>query len=305
MRHLRAHAVQVALARPAHHHDLADVDAARQLRHPGAGPAAARPALVHRQRRRDLPEPQPGLRRAARRTSWSSAPTTSTAWTRGRWCEQHIDGGAGVTVAGIRVPRARGLRQFGVIETGRRRPHDRAVPGEARRPARRSRATPTTSYASMGNYVFTTEVLVEALRVDAGDERLGARHGRQHHPDADRRRATAQVYDFDDNDVPGATDRDRGYWRDVGTLDAYHDAHMDLVSVHPIFNLYNRQLADPVQPAAAAAGEVRRGRQRATSRWSAPARSSPARTCATPCCRDNVDGPRGRATSRARCSCRA
>ena len=43
------------------------------------------------------------------------------------------------------------------------------------------------------------------------------------------------------NVVPGATDRDRGYWRDVGTLDAYHDAHMDLVSVHPIFNLYNRR----------------------------------------------------------------
>ena len=63
---LRAHAVQVALAGPAHHHDLADVDAARQLRHPGAGAAAARPALVHRQRRRDLPEPQPRLRRAAR-----------------------------------------------------------------------------------------------------------------------------------------------------------------------------------------------------------------------------------------------
>jgi glucose-1-phosphate adenylyltransferase len=39
--------------------------------------------------------------------------------------------------------------------------------------------------------------------------------------------------------VPGATDRDRGYWRDVGTLDAFYDAHMDLVSIHPVFNLYN------------------------------------------------------------------
>ena len=42
------------------------------------------------------------------------------------------------------------------------------------------------------------------------------------------------------NVVPGSTDRDRGYWRDVGTLDAYYDSHMDLVSVHPVFNLYNR-----------------------------------------------------------------
>src|SRR3712207_1714420 len=55
------------------------------------------------------------------------------------------------------------------------------------------------------------------------------------------RQGAAQVYDFNDNDVPGATERDAGYWRDVGTLDSYYDAHMDLVSVHPVFNLYNRQ----------------------------------------------------------------
>jgi glucose-1-phosphate adenylyltransferase len=51
----------------------------------------------------------------------------------------------------------------------------------------------------------------------------------------------AYVYDFADNDVPGAEERDRGYWRDVGTIDAFYDAHMDLVAVHPIFNLYNQQ----------------------------------------------------------------
>ena len=54
-------------------------------------------------------------------------------------------------------------------------------------------------------------------------------------------RGGAQVYDFNYNDVPGATERDQGYWRDVGTLDSYYDAHMDLVSIHPVFNLYNRQ----------------------------------------------------------------
>jgi glucose-1-phosphate adenylyltransferase len=51
----------------------------------------------------------------------------------------------------------------------------------------------------------------------------------------------AQVYDFAENEVPGAMERDQHYWRDVGTLDAYYDAHMDLVSVLPVFNLYNRQ----------------------------------------------------------------
>jgi glucose-1-phosphate adenylyltransferase len=64
----------------------------------------------------------------------------------------------------------------------------------------------------------------------------------------------AAVYDFDDNEVPGATERDRGYWRDVGTLDAYYDAHIDLVSVHPVFNLYNhtwpiRTATPPLPPA--------------------------------------------------------
>ena len=91
----------------------------------------------------------------------------------------------------------------------------------------------------MGNYVFSTDVLVEALRIDAGDD--GSIHdmGTNIIPMMVEQ-GLAEVYDFDDNLVPGSTDRDKGYWRDVGTLDAYHDAHMDLVSVHPIFNLYNR-----------------------------------------------------------------
>ena len=52
-------------------------------------------------------------------------------------------------------------------------------------------------------------------------------------------RGEGQVYDFTANSVPGSTERDRAYWRDVGTIDAYHDAHMDLVSVDPVFNVYN------------------------------------------------------------------
>ncbi len=151
---------------------------------------------------------------------------------------QHIEGGAGVTVAGIRVPRA-DASAFGVIETaddGRtiarflEKPADPpAVPG-----------SPNESFASMGNYIFSTEVLVESLRVDAGDSGSVHDMGGNIIPMLTDLGA-AQVYDFADNHVPGATDRDRGYWRDVGTLDSYYDAHMDLVSVHPIFNLYNRQ----------------------------------------------------------------
>ena len=69
----------------------------------------------------------------------------------------------------------------------------------------------------------------------------------------------AHVYDFADNKVPGETDRDRGYWRDVGTIDAYYEAHMDLVSVRPVFNLYNqawpiRTATPPLPPAKFIAG---------------------------------------------------
>ena len=90
----------------------------------------------------------------------------------------------------------------------------------------------------MGNYVFTTDTLLDALRRDALDPSSKHDMGGNIIPMlADR--GEAQVYDFGDNDVAGSTERDRDYWRDVGTLDAFYDAHADLISVHPVFNLYN------------------------------------------------------------------
>ena len=92
----------------------------------------------------------------------------------------------------------------------------------------------------MGNYVFDTDVLVEALRVDAKNPASRHDMGGDIIPMmVDKGRA--QVYDFATNEVPGATPRDIGYWRDVGTLDSYFDAHMDLCHVHPVFNLYNER----------------------------------------------------------------
>lgn len=149
----------------------------------------------------------------------------------------HIDAGAGVSVAGIRQPRAL-AHQFGVIETADDGLHiSRFLEKPADPPG--IVGDEDNSYVSMGNYLFDTEILVEALRADAADDGSVHDMGGNVIPtlvDAGQ----AIVYDFDRNEVPGSTDRDRGYWRDVGTLDAYHDAHMDLVSVHPIFNLYNR-----------------------------------------------------------------
>ena len=90
----------------------------------------------------------------------------------------------------------------------------------------------------MGNYVFSTEALISTVSADAADETSKHDLGGNIIP-ALVAQNDAQVYDFSTNEVPGATERDKGYWRDVGTLDAYFDAHMDLISVHPIFNMYN------------------------------------------------------------------
>jgi glucose-1-phosphate adenylyltransferase len=150
---------------------------------------------------------------------------------------KHIETGAGVTVAGIRVPRAE-ANQFGVIDADA----DGKVLGFLEKPEKPPGLpdNPDETFASMGNYVFTTEALIDVLKRDAADEGSVHDMGGSIMPMMVEQDA-AWVYDFAENDVPGAEDRDRGYWRDVGTIDAYYDAHMDLVAVHPIFNMYNQQ----------------------------------------------------------------
>ncbi len=165
--------------------------------------------------------------------------------------EEHIASGAAVTVAAIRAPIDQ-ADQFGVIETasdGRRIDAFREKPTDAKPLV----DAPDQVYASMGNYVFTTEALMDVVTEDAQDETSNHDIGGNLIPMLVAR-GEARVYDFATNHVPGATDRDRGYWRDVGTLDAYYDAHMDLISVTPIFNLYNLQWPiltwpDPLPPA--------------------------------------------------------
>ena len=164
---------------------------------------------------------------------------------------QHIESGASVTVAAIRVPIEQ-ADQFGVIETAadgqtitafREKPKDAVGLPDA----------PHQVYASMGNYVFSTDTLVDVVSLDAESRDSSHDMGGNIIPMLVESGA-AHVYDFAANQVPGATDRDRGYWRDVGTLDAFYDAHMDLISVHPVFNLYNMEwpiltLPEPLPPA--------------------------------------------------------
>ena len=150
--------------------------------------------------------------------------------------QHHIDSGLPATVAGIRQPielaPALGVidGEGGVVKNFLEKPQNAVgLPDD-----------PTKVLASMGNYVFTTKDLVNALREDANNPDSKHDMGGNIIPWFVER-GECGVYDFQDNDVPGSTDRDRDYWRDVGTLDAYYEANMDLISVHPVFNLYNRR----------------------------------------------------------------
>lgn len=149
--------------------------------------------------------------------------------------DAHIDGGRGCTVAGIRVPRSQ-ASAFGVIDAGA----DNKIKEFLEKPAEPPGLSddPEASFASMGNYIFTTGPLMDALADDAANENSRHDMGGDIIPGFVSR-GDGQVYDFTANEVPGSTERDKAYWRDVGTLDAYHESHMDLVSMDPVFNLYN------------------------------------------------------------------
>ena len=151
--------------------------------------------------------------------------------------EFHIDRGAQVTVSAIPVEKEQ-ASEFGVIETREdglicgfheKKPDAPTMPGD-----------PTRVYASMGNYLFSTKLLLDELRSDG--EKQGSSHdfGRDILPGLIGR-ADLYAYDFQTNRIPGDPAGAPVYWRDVGTLDAFFDANMDLRSVSPELNLYNRQ----------------------------------------------------------------
>ena len=149
--------------------------------------------------------------------------------------DEHVDSGAGVTVAAIPVP-VEQAHQFGIIDASaegqivdflEKPPDPPTMPGD-----------PTRSLASMGNYVFNTDVLVDIV-TPSPDSRTNTDVGGDVIP-ALTKQGVAHMYDFSTNRVPGQAEHERGYWRDVGTLDAYYDANMDLLMPLPAFSLYNR-----------------------------------------------------------------
>jgi glucose-1-phosphate adenylyltransferase len=149
----------------------------------------------------------------------------------------HIDSGARATVAAIRQPIAL-ASEFGVIDVD---PEDTTRIREFLEKPVNPVGLPDSPHevlASMGNYVFDADALVEAVTRDASDPTSRHDMGGDIIPSFVTE-GTAGVYDFIRNDVPGSTDRDRDYWRDVGTMDAYFEANRDLIAVQPVFNLYN------------------------------------------------------------------
>jgi len=151
--------------------------------------------------------------------------------------EFHVDRGAQVTVSAIPVEKEQAVA-FGVVETR----EDGLITGfhEKKSDAPTMPGDPNRVYASMGNYLFSTKLLLDELRSDGENQRSTHDFGRDILPGLIGR-ADMYAYDFQTNRVPGDPPGAPVYWRDVGTIDAFFDANMDLRSVSPELNLYNRQ----------------------------------------------------------------
>jgi glucose-1-phosphate adenylyltransferase len=149
----------------------------------------------------------------------------------------HLAKHAELTVAAIPVPREQ-AREFGVIEAnedGRimafheKKPNAPTMPGDSKR-----------VYASMGNYIFSTGPLLELLRSDANDPTSKHDFGKNILPRL-AGNAAIYAYNFETNRIPGEAEDSVPYWRDVGTIEAFYEANMDLNHVQPELNLYNRE----------------------------------------------------------------
>ena len=151
--------------------------------------------------------------------------------------EYHVEKRAGVTVAAIPVAKELST-EFGVIEAT----SEGRIMGfhEKKKEAPTLPDDPTRVFASMGNYIFSTDLLMEELARDSENENSSHDFGKDILPGLIGR-ADMYAYDFQTNVIPGDPIGSPQYWRDVGTLDAYYEASMDLRAVSPELNLYNRQ----------------------------------------------------------------
>ncbi len=154
----------------------------------------------------------------------------------GQMMAAHRSNRADLTIASLEIPVEEG-RRFGVFSVDK----DFRVTEFAEKPQQPEKIPGRdTCFASMGNYIFSVPKLIEVLR-----------EGKKRHADLDFGKHVIPMmlaqgdkvlaYNFNDNLIPGMKAKERGYWRDVGTIDSYYEANMDLVQVSPQLNLYNYQ----------------------------------------------------------------
>ena len=150
--------------------------------------------------------------------------------------DQHRNNRADITIAALEVP-AEGAKRFGIISVD----DDFKVTSFEEKPDRpKTISGKETCFASMGNYIFSTRKLIEVLL-----------KGKQMHENLDfgkhvipmmlKNADRVFAYDFKENVIPGMTSKERGYWKDVSSIDAYYNANMDLIQIEPQLNLYNYQ----------------------------------------------------------------
>jgi glucose-1-phosphate adenylyltransferase len=149
--------------------------------------------------------------------------------------QEHLANEADLTIATIPVPLSE-ARHFGIVEID----EDFRVTGFVEKPkegAKTIPGRPDMVLASMGNYIFDARVMIDVLQRNALRDSAHD-FGKEIIPDM-YPRMKVYAYDFAKNFIPGEEGYNQGYWRDVGTVDAYFEASMDLVAVTPLFNLYN------------------------------------------------------------------
>lgn len=141
---------------------------------------------------------------------------------------------ADITIAALEVPVEEASR-FGIFSVD----EEAQVIGFNEKPENPERIPGReTCFASMGNYIFPTKKLIEVLQ-EAKKSHADLDFGKHVIPMMLEKGDQIFAYNFNDNVIPGMRSEERGYWRDVGTLDSYYEANMDLVSVSPQLNLYN------------------------------------------------------------------
>jgi len=149
----------------------------------------------------------------------------------------HKKNRAGLTISAIPVPLSE-AHKFGIMEVD----EDWTLTAFKEKPTGEVKPMPGKAgyaLASMGNYIFDHDVLEKALCEDAADENSSHDFGKDVIPKL-MNEIKVCVYDFSENTHPGMLETERGYWRDVGDVDAYWRANMDLLEVNPEFNLYNQ-----------------------------------------------------------------